>query len=192
MRVAIDTGHNPPEDLGAISVEHKLCEYIEAHEIVSHANRLLYAQGIELVNFGETLKRKVKLVNKARPNIAIEVHLNSSNSEKARGALCMYYPQKRSRDLARFILQGIKDATLAPILGSSLPTRGAYIGHYRLDPSKAILYFLRKTKCPAVVVEPLFISNKEDADLLRKSRIHNTIAAGIYLGVIQYAKIYPK
>jgi len=191
MRIAIDCGHNPPGDLGSTSSEYKLAEFVEAHRIVSYVYRELYEKGFQIVNFAERLKTKVQIVNKSKPDIAIEVHLNSCSDVKQRGALCMYYPSQKSRDLARFILKEIGNVSAVGIIGSALiKKRGVYVGNFRLDPSYPILYFLRKTKCPAVVVEPLFLSNTEDCKLLKRGQIHKIIAEGIYLGILDYMRLY--
>ena len=192
MRIAIDCGHNPPGDIGALSVDGKLAEFVEAHKIVSFAYRMLFQKGFEIVNFAERLKAKVQIVNQAKPNLAVEVHLNSCGDPKQRGALCLYYPSQKSRDLSRFILEGIHNCSAIGIVGSALiKKRGVYAGHFRLDPSKPILYFLRKTRCPAVVIEPLFLSSPDDCELLAKgSGVHEMIAAGIYNGIIEWARLY--
>lgn len=190
MKIAVDCGHNPPEDYGCTNLHHNLAEFVECHKIISHVYDSLWREHIRIVNFAERLKTKVWIVNKAKPVCAVELHLNSSSNPKARGSLCMYYPTKKSEQLAKFILDNIGKIINQPKLGISLPTRGAYVGNYQLDPSKAILYFLRRTKCPAVVVEPLFLSNDQDVYLLKKLKYHRYIATGIFLGILDYLRIY--
>ena len=192
MRIAIDCGHNPPSDLGAISTKYNLAEFIEAHKIVSYCYKMLYDKGFEIVNFAERLKTKVQIVNQSKSDIAIEVHLNACSNPKASGALCLYYPTQKSRDLADYILKGIHKVSSIGIVGSALiRKRGVYVGNLRLDPSKPIIYFLRKTKCPAVVVEPLFLSSNSDCALLNGSvPIHEIIAKGIFEGIIDWMRLY--
>lgn len=191
MKVALDCGHNPPSDLGAISQKHNLAEFVEAHKIVSFAYEDLYEEGFQIVNFAERLKTKVQIINKEKPLpvCAVEVHLNNHSSPEPRGALCLYYPTKKSRLLSEFILDNICDLAGIHRNGVALiKKRGIYVGNFRLDPSKPIIYFLRKTKVPACVVEPLFLSNDEDCELLTRKNIHAIIATGIVKGIMEYVK----
>lgn len=182
MKVSIGAGHNPPEDYGAVNSDLELYEYIEAHKVVSYSNDALKISGFDVHNFCGTLKQKVKSINRARPDIAIEVHFNSSTNKKARGGLVMYYPSEKSELLAKSIERGLRDST-------SIPIREIFEGHFRLDPKRPYLYILRKTRCPCVVLEPLFISNHLDGRLLEGGTIHRIIAGAILIGVKEYAKM---
>ena len=193
IKVALDCGHNAPDDLGAISEKYGFAEFVEAHKIVSYAYKSLYDQGFQIVNFAERLKAKVQIINRERPLpvCAVEVHLNNHTSSKPRGALCLYYPTKKSKLLSQFILDNIcKMAGFHKNGIALIKKRDIHIGNFRLDPSYPIIYFLRKTKVPACVVEPLFLSNDEDCELLRKEHIHAIIASGIVLGIREYVKTF--
>lgn len=113
------------------------------------------------------LRDKVKYINERDPALAIEIHFNSAiarGKHVGRGCECLYKPEDhRSRHAAQQI-----QLDLAPYFQ---PDRGAKEGWYRMDfPGRVdyhgdvdgdekVDYFLRATKCPAVIVEPEFIHN---------------------------------
>lgn len=47
-------------------------------------------------------------------------------------------------------------------------------------------YVLRKTKCPAVLLECGFFDNRKDYDLLKTEAFQNKLAHRIYLGILKY------
>jgi len=181
MRIALGAGHNGYLDYGAINQKKHLSEYIEACKIVAYLNDALWLEGYEIVNFCGTLKEKVNTINRSRADCALEIHLNSSQNINAKGALLMYYPTDNSKQLAREIEHSFGDVLSSPV-------RGSFEGHFRLDPQKPFLYILRKTKCPTVVVEPLFISSSKESDMLENGIIQRIIAQAIAIGIKNYAK----
>jgi len=47
------------------------------------------------------------------------------------------------------------------------PDRGVKEGYYKMSPANGIDYFLRRTKCTSLIIEPEFIHRKE---LIQKHR----------------------
>ena len=182
MKISIGAGHFPP-DFGCINQKEELAEYIECLKIVSFCNDSLWIEGFKIFNFFGSLRQKVKMINKSKSDIAIEIHLNWANNENARGGLIMYYPSEKSKKLAEFLIKAMRNMT-------TLPVRGIFEGRFRLDKTKPYLYILRKTRCPTIVLEPLFLSNYTDVQLLKSGMIHKILAGTIYLGVLDYVKTF--
>ena len=88
------------------------------------------------------------------PHLAIEIHFNSDPGRQGRGSETLYYPKSHiGKDFANQIQE-----QLSIIYG---PNRGAKEGWYQMNPEKGPDYFLAKTNCPALIIEPEFIHNYE-------------------------------
>ncbi len=121
------------------------------------------------------LREKVAFINSHNCDAAIEVHFNSAiidGKPVGRGCETLYYPKSsKGKHLAQIIQRSI-----APMY---FPNRGIKEGWYRMDvPGRVDYhgdvegdekpdYFLAKTKCPAVIIEPDFVHN---SGAIRKHR----------------------
>lgn len=114
------------------------------------------------------LRNKVEEINQICANAkvfcAIEIHFNSAAALNVRGSETLYCPgSQRGARIARTV-QSHQAQTFPP-------DRGIKEGWYRMDRpgiidypgdvdgDEKIDYFLLKTKCPAIIVEPEFIQN---------------------------------
>ncbi len=153
-RVAISAGHNP-DAKGASYMGFN--EYDEATEWASMLLEILSdSLEVELVPTG-TLKEKVAFINRGSFDMAIELHFNSAVSNGKRvgeGSETLYYPGSVEGEVNATIMQRHLSQVFRP-------NRGAKAGHYRMDPTKPADYFLRKTNCPALIVEPEFIHREK-------------------------------
>ena len=103
------------------------------------------------------LPEKVSYINSMEHvACAVEIHFNGAPSPNVRGGETLYHhTSAKGRSLAT----GLHGALMtgAPVLK---PDRGVKKGWYRMNPTNGPLYFLRKTKCPAVIVEPGFLEGQ--------------------------------
>ena len=105
------------------------------------------------------LKSKVEYINKhaTKDSVAIEIHFNSAMKDGehiGKGCETLYHPKSVSgKNLATKIH--------TELLRSFSPDRGIKEGYYQMNPSKPVDYFLAKTKCPAIIIEPDFIHRSE-------------------------------
>ena len=102
--------------------------------------------------------------------VTIDFHFNSSSDKKAKGGEVWYKPNDDlAKNLARDILQGYKNVGL-PIHGSNgleaatTGTRSSFIRHY---------------PCPSVLLEPLFVTNQEQAEWIHNSSNLKSLAQAI-------------
>ena len=101
------------------------------------------------------LRDKVDWINEVRPRAtaAVEIHFNADGKHKGKGCETLYYPgSRKGLQLAEEIQRQI--STFFP------PNRGTKEGWYRMVKGGTADYFLAKTRCPAVIIEPEFIHNK--------------------------------
>lgn len=161
--ILVSAGHYP-EARGACYKGD--CEHEEAMlwamqlvtEIEKHAPCMLVPAG--------TLPEKVHFINIHNPIMALEIHFNASPNAKAKGFETLYYPgSEKGKALAT--------ATNEALSMCFASNRGVKEGWYRQDSpgvkdydgdiecDESPLYFLKKTKCPAVILEPEFIHNMQ-------------------------------
>lgn len=171
-RIALGPGHSPP-DFGACY--RGLREHIEAVKVFVGLDRLLRDgnMGHAVLELFGPLSAKVEEVNAWRPDIALELHFNAvapSDGGEARGAETLYFPgSEKGKALAERIQRALVSVC-------NLRDRGV--------KPREDLYFLAKTACPAVIVEPLFISSRKDTRILLARR--DDIVMAIFIGIQDY------
>lgn len=176
-KIAVGAGHYPKhpgvvvEHDGIIIREHDCAKKLESILVRKLENYYMY----RVYTFSGNLIEKVKTINETRTDIAIELHFNCCN---AHGGEILYYPSMGSTLLAYNIGRYMKHYVSK--------WRGVKVGYYHGDPHKQMLYFLRKTKCPAVILEPGFLDSEVDIKLILDERWLNLIADSIIKGISYY------
>ncbi len=180
--VVLDPGHGGP-DRGARNAAHGLIERDLTLEIARQVAVLLEADGTTV-----TLTRDdntTSLGNGARGMIAnacgarlfVSIHLNSVSSPTPNYALTLWAFTEKDRALAR-VMHAALTAGLRP--GTNLSDGGI-----KTFDSEALL----RAQMPAVLVEPVFLSNPEEAarlasgDGARVAQVAAAIASGVRAGL---------
>lgn len=176
MKIAISAGHWQ-KARGACDGD--MCEFpltlTWAERIADNLIRL--GHNAVIVPSG-TLPNKVTWINyQAKAACAVEVHFNSSQSGTAIGSETLYDPLGEEGQALAVSIQRRLGAV-------SLPNRGAVKGYYQRDPLKGADYFLHATRCPAAIVEPLFI--QQTAEL---STLMGPCTEAIALGIHEWASV---
>jgi len=153
MSILLSAGHNPIRK-GACNDEY--CEYDEALSWIKLIHEMIEEViPCEIVPTGK-LHKKVDFINDTTEcKLAMELHFNSNVN--AKGSECLHHPNSvKGKALCESVLEEFEDQNIFQ------PNRGAKIGYYQMNPSKPVDYFLRQTRPVAIIVEPQFISQKED------------------------------
>lgn len=171
MRFAIDIGH--ADGTGARGCgfeEHALCARIAAalKEILESFK--LHEFRADIIDFpsctnGADLAASVAAINAGQYDACISLHMDASENAGAHGAhvcCCSSAGQRMAEEIA---------LRLCP----QLP------GRYEQVKKRPDLYFLRKTRPPAVLVECGFITNPHDAAWVDDHIFH--VARAIALGL---------
>jgi len=154
--ILLSAGHNP-QLKGACNGS--LCEWDIATEWIKLIHEMIEEIiPCKIVPTG-TIISKVKYINSIPEcKLAMELHFNSNVN--AKGSECLHHPNSEGgKEVCELILQEFEDQNIFQ------PNRGAKVGYYRMDPQQLVDYFLRKTKPVALIVEPQFISQKDDISL---------------------------
>jgi N-acetylmuramoyl-L-alanine amidase len=170
--IVIDPGHGGV-DLGAVSSN----GIAEKHLTLSTAKKIAYllnAAGATVYLTRDKdrtvgIRDIVDFANKAKADIFISIHYNYSSLKKASGTETYYY-NRRSRDLALALHTSL-------IHGIRRRDRGL---------RRMTYYTIHHTNMPAVLVEPLYISNAEEAKLASSPGFQAEIARDIVKGVKAY------
>ena len=165
--ILISAGHNPSAK-GACNGD--ICEWDIAINWIEIISKHLTIADVpnRIVPTGK-LSDKVSFINSKKPDIAIELHFNSNIN--AAGSETLYYPgSKKGKELASTIQGEFVNNCIF------MPDRGIKEGWYKMDRpgivdysgdvdgDETIDYFLRKTSCTAVIVEPQFIYNLKNIE----------------------------
>lgn len=106
-----------------------------------------------------TLNTKVNYVNKRNPHLTMDLHFNSaidnSGHRIGSGSETLYCPGSVKGKGVAMIVQSKLGAVCAP-------DRGAKEGWYRADPKFGPDWFLVRTSCPAIIIEPDFIHRRDE------------------------------
>lgn len=172
--ILISAGHHPTS-LGACF--EGFCEHDEALRWVDEIYARLGPDKALLVPAG-VLRSKIDFINARRPAVAIEIHFNSLQVWKdanadgvvdegemrpvGNGALTLHYPGSTRGKAVAQTVQG----AMEPIFGKHW--RGAMEGWYRMNKKFGPDYFLSRTNCTAIIVEPEFIHKQ---DLITGNRV---------------------
>lgn len=170
--IVIDAGHGG-DDPGALSL-HRDYEKNYTLDIALRLQRLLTKDGAFIIMSRQkdqtlTLEDRVQLANANKPDLFISVHINSFFNPFSRGTETYYY-----KAIDKHLAETVHEA-LTQKLG--LPDKGV---------RRARLYVLRHTQMPAVLVEPLYITNFKEYRLLEEPYFREKIAQGLEEGIIKY------
>ncbi len=130
-----------------------------------------------------SLSYRVRVANQYNPKetIFLSIHSNASPNGNARGfEVFTTKGQTKSDTLAEMIYQQVNEL-YDPL---NLKMRKDLSDG---DHDKEIdFYVLRKTTCPAVLLECLFFDNRDDFNLLNSTHFQKELAHAIFEGVAQY------
>ena len=187
--IVIDAGHGG-EDGGAVannvvekninlSISNKLRDIF----ISSGFNVKMTRSSDKMINdSGDTLrerkvsdmKNRLKLFNESENNIVISIHQNKFTQEEYKGSQVFYSTNNKESE------------KLALSIKTSIKTLIQPDNEREIKPADRNIYILYNSKTPSVIVECGFISNIEEARLLKDSAYQNKIAFAIYSGFLDY------
>lgn len=186
--ILFSVGHSKKVS-GAFNQKFKVSEYELCQKIVTSAASYFSDNGISVFLIDAENKYpygqyKISSVNILRPDVAVEFHLNASPHQEADYSSCFYWGQNdRMKKLSLDILSEMKSLLTkfgwGTVKSVGLPCPGYDIDRY---------WFITETKCPSMIVEPLFLSNDEQAEWLLKEGSCESVGEAIAKGVLTWMK----
>jgi len=172
MKIALSIAHEP-NSVGA--KRGVFTEYGMSCHVTGILAERLQRRGHEVYIIGSgTLSWKTNRINDLNCDVGVEIHFNSSIHPTTKGAMCLHAGSKQGEKLAEIIGRRISEVLGVGDLKPKL-------GKYQLDPKNKLLYILRKTNCPFVVVEPCYLSNDDDLTSVNMSLIAFAVCDGLEL-----------
>lgn len=119
---------------------------------------------------------RANMIEKIQPHMVVDLHVNADAvNERTLGTSVVYNE--------RFYRPGLTNAEIADVMERSLvkEIQGKALGIFGDNQNKYPL--LSMIRVPAVSVEMGYLTNKQEADLLKKEKYQKKIALGIYKGI---------
>ncbi len=178
--VVIDAGHGG-YDPGKIGVNKALEKDINL-QISEKVKRYLEERGIEVVMTREKdimeetkltdMKKRVSVINKTKPVIAVSIHQNSYSDSSVTGAQVFYYKGSEvGKEAATLMQEELKKLNSENV---------------REIKENNNFYMLKKTKVPTIIVECGFLSNAQEAERLVSEEYQEVLAETISGGIIKW------
>lgn len=185
--VVIDAGHGA-EDSGKVGINDALEKDINL-AVALRVKELLELQDVQVImtreddrglypKTGENrklrdMKKRVELINKEKPALAVSIHQNSYTDERIYGAQTFYFTGSAEGCAAAELLQEQMVTSLDP-------------DNKRQAKENSSYYLLKNVECPIVIAECGFLSNRKEAELLCSEEYQEKVAWAIHLGIIRY------
>ena len=181
--VAIDPGHGGKEP-GAGSgtgiyerdVTYNIATYLKAY--LESAGATVVFSRDNSASVPEIEERRFNTL-KNNPDMFVSVHCDSSNDSSMNGS-SVYYYKNYSGPLAFAISKNLPSAVKQD-LNYAMFDKGAHFYPFMVT---------RVENCPSVLVECGFISNSQDFAIINSPAGQNSIARGIYNGIVEYCSWY--
>lgn len=129
------------------------------------------------LNTSTSLRARTSLANTVDADLFISVHINSASNTSARGTE-VYYSSNNN-------LKNDGGLTASKLAQYAYDNMVAAVGSTKRGVKTANFYVIRYTNMPAILIETAFISNKQDAEILKSSEKVDQMGKAIYDTVIQ-------
>ena len=178
--IVLDPGHGG-EDPGKVGVNGALEKDLNLL-VAKKVREQLEILGIEIVmtreedvmsgSKVEDLEKRIKLIEKAKPDLVVGIHQNSFTDSKASGAQVFYYAESEKGKEAATVMQeelkAVDPENIREIKGNSS------------------FFMLKKSKAPTIIVECGFLSNPEEAERLVTDEYQEQLADAICSGIVKW------
>lgn len=187
ITIVIDSGHGgaDPGKIAAdgtlekdlnLAIALKLQKYLEASDINVVMTRTtdtgLYDENSSSKK-AQDMKNRVSLMEECNADLVVSIHQNSYSDKSIHGAQVFYYTTSAD------------GKHLAETLQEALVT-GLDPNNHRKAKANDNYYLLKKTSRPIVIVECGFLSNPEEAALLKSDGYQDEVAWVLHLGILKY------
>ena len=185
--VMVDAGHGG-NDPGKVSLNNDLEKDINL-QIALKLEEILKSQDIEVVmtrrddnalyeegasnKKNSDMKKRVELSKEKNVDLIVSIHANSYVEESVCGAQVFYF-------------KGSEDGKILAELIQGNISKVSVLNNRRVAKANSDYYLLRNVLAPAVIVECGFLSNVQEAALLKNDEYQRKIAWSIHLGVMEY------
>ena len=187
--VVVDAGHGgtDPGKVGVdgslekdinLAVAERLKTYLEQDDVkvimTRETDTGLYSETDSRKKMAD-MKKRCEIIEESGADLVVSIHQNSYHEESVSGGQVFYY----------------RDSSKGKALAEILQDRFDYVlgdQNRRLPKANANYYLLLHVKCPIVIVECGFLSNRKEAALLNSGEYQDKLAYTIHMGIMEYLK----
>lgn len=185
--VVVDAGHGgtDPGKVGVdgslekdinLAVAERLKTYLEQDDVkvimTRETDTGLYSETDSRKKMAD-MKKRCEIIEESGADLVVSIHQNSYHEESVSGGQVFYY----------------RDSSKGKALAEILQDRFYYVlgdQNRRLPKANANYYLLLHVKCPIVIVECGFLSNRKEAALLNSGEYQDKLAYTIHMGIMEY------
>ena len=187
ITVVIDSGHggSDPGKIAAdgtlekdlnLAIALKLQKYLEASDIKVVMTRTtdngLYEETSSSKK-AQDMKNRVAIMEACNADLIVSIHQNSYSDSSIHGAQVFYYTTSAS---GKLLAETLQDAFIT----------GLDPNNHRKAKANDNYYLLKKTTRPIVIAECGFLSNPNEAALLKSEGYQDEIAWVLHMGILKY------
>ncbi|MDO4601547.1 MAG: N-acetylmuramoyl-L-alanine amidase [Eubacteriales bacterium] len=121
----------------------------------------------------QDMQNRIKIMEKAKPILAVSIHQNSYTEESVKGPQVFYYETSAE---GQKLAVNIQNA-----LNTELSTERP-----RKEKGNTSYFLLKKSPCVLNIVECGFLTNKKEAELLQTEEYQQRIVEAVVKGIVQY------
>ena len=185
--VVIDAGHGgtDPGKVGVdgslekdinLAIAERLKTYLQQDDV-----KVIMTRETDMGLYSETdsrkkmadMKKRCEIIEESGADLVVSIHQNSYHEESVSGGQVFYY----------------RDSSKGKALAAILQDRFDYVlgeQNRRLPKANGNYYLLLHVKCPIVIVECGFLSNRREAALLNSGEYQDKLAYTIHMGIMEY------
>ena len=185
--VVVDAGHGgtDPGKVGVdgslekdinLAVAERLKTYLEQDDVkvimTRETDTGLYSETDSRKKMAD-MKKRCEIIEESGADLVVSIHQNSYHEESVSGGQVFYY----------------RDSSKGKALAEILQDRFDYVlgdQNRRFPKANANYYLLLHVKCPIVIVECGFLSNRKEAALLNSGEYQDKLAYTIHMGIMEY------
>ena len=119
------------------------------------------------------MKARCRIIEESGADLVVSIHQNSYHQEEVSGGQVFYYKSSEKGKRLAEIIQKRFDY----VLGEQ---------NRRLARANGNYYLLLHVKCPIVIVECGFLSNRKEAALLQDPEYQDRMAWTVHMGIMEY------
>jgi N-acetylmuramoyl-L-alanine amidase len=146
------------------------------------------------VTLADELQARVDAANAAGSDLFVSICFNGFSDPSIRGTETFWNPNRPFSDQNKQLADNVQKSMVADLAAAGYSTRDRRANtdtsllngdsFFLLGPRSNVI--ARPTQMPAIIGEPLFLTNPADANALRDSRILDAIAHGLFDGIQGY------
>ena len=185
--VVVDAGHGgfDPGKVGIngaeekdinLAIAEKLAEYLRAGDVKVVMTREdgegLYDPDSDNKKV-QDMKRRVEIMESARPDLTVSIHQNSYPEEYVHGAQVFFHRDSEEGKALADLIQKQFVAQVDPENNRQIKANDSY-------------YLLKKSTTPTIIVECGFLSNYAEAEKLKTEAYQEKVAFHITMGILKY------